>query len=101
VVAHRWESDGHTTDAIGQLLDTVNVPPPALLPTLWAPLGLRYHGLHHLLPAMPYHRLGEAHRRLVAGLTPASPYHRSLNRSGGEAFRRMVGRTFTLHAPQS
>jgi fatty acid desaturase len=101
VVAHRWESDGHTTDAIGQLLDTVNVPPPALLPALWAPLGLRYHGLHHLLPAMPYHRLGEAHRRLVAGLAAASPYHRSLNRSGREAFRRMVGRTFTLHAPQS
>ncbi len=100
VVAHRWESDGHATDAIGQLLDTVNVPPPALLPALWAPLGLRYHGLHHLLPAMPYHHLGEAHRRLAAGLAPASPYHRSLNRSGREAFRHMVGRTVTLHVPQ-
>jgi fatty acid desaturase len=90
VVAHRWESDGHATDVMGQLLDTVNVPPPALLPALWAPLGLRYHGLHHLLPALPYHNLGEAHRRLVARLGPESPYHRTLNRSGYEAFRRMA-----------
>lgn len=90
IVAHRWESDGSGTDLIGQLLDTVNVPPPALLPALWAPLGLRYHGLHHLFPALPYHNLGKAHRRLVAGLGPASLYQRTLNRSGSEALCRLI-----------
>ena len=101
IVAHRWESDGHATDAVGQLLDTVNVPPPALLPALWAPLGLRYHGLHHLLPALPYHNLGKAHRRLIAELDPASPYHRTLNRTGYDAFRRIARGAAAHAAPQS
>lgn len=57
-----------------QYLDSVNVPPPAMLSPLWAPVGLRYHALHHLLPSMPYHALGEAHRRLSAHLGAGSTY---------------------------
>ena len=77
LVAHLWDNDGETMTVTAQYLDTVNVPPPALLPVLWAPVGLRYHALHHLLPSVPYHALSEAHRRLVATLTPDSPYHKS------------------------
>ncbi len=77
LVAHLWENDGAAISVTAQYLDTVNVPPPALLPVLWAPVGLRYHALHHLLPGVPYHALGEAHRRLAAGLGAASPYHRA------------------------
>ena len=66
-----------------QYLDSVNVPPPGLLPALWAPVGLRYHALHHLLPGVPYHNLGEAHRRLKRELGPDSIYfaanHRHLS----------------------
>ena len=58
-----------------QYLDSVNVPPPGPLAELWAPVGLRYHALHHLLPSMPYHSLPEAHRRLSATLTAPSTYH--------------------------
>ncbi|HEY8615650.1 fatty acid desaturase [Phenylobacterium sp.] len=65
-VAHAWENDGSKMSFEGQFLDTVNVPPPALLPAIWAPVGLRYHALHHLLPRLPYHNMAEAHRRLVA-----------------------------------
>ncbi|HET9510136.1 MAG TPA: fatty acid desaturase, partial [Sphingomonas sp.] len=64
LVAHLWENDGEQMSVTAQYLDSVNVPPPALLPMLWAPVGLRYHALHHLLPGVPYHSLGEAHRRL-------------------------------------
>ena len=77
LVAHLWDNDGETMTVTAQYLDTVNVPPPALLPVLWAPVGLRYHALHHLLPSVPYHALNEAHHRLVATLTPDSPYHKS------------------------
>jgi fatty acid desaturase len=77
LVAHLWENEGEAMSVTAQYLDSVNVPPPALLPMLWAPVGLRYHALHHLLPSLPYHALGEAHRRLSAALDEASPYHKA------------------------
>jgi len=77
LVAHLWENDGEQMSVTAQYLDSVNVPPPGLLPALWAPVGLRYHALHHLLPSLPYHSLGEAHRRLSAAVEEDSPYHRA------------------------
>lgn len=77
LVAHLWENEGEVMTVTGQYLDSVNVPPPALLPALWAPVGLRYHALHHLLPALPYHSLGEAHRRLAKTLGQMSQYHKA------------------------
>ncbi len=74
LVAHLWENEGDSITVTAQYLDSVNVPPPALLAPLWAPVGLRYHALHHLLPSMPYHSLGEAHRRLTKALGPHSTY---------------------------
>lgn len=64
LVAHLWENEGDAMTVTAQYLDSVNVPPPSPLAALWAPVGLRYHALHHLMPSMPYHSLGEAHRRL-------------------------------------
>ncbi|GAA4219562.1 fatty acid desaturase [Sphingomonas endophytica] len=77
LVAHLWENEGEVMTVTAQYLDSVNVPPPALLPVLWAPIGLRYHALHHLLPGVPYHALGEAHQRLSGVLEADSPYYKA------------------------
>ena len=74
LVAHLWENDGGPMTVTAQFLDSVNVPPPGLAAEIWAPVGLRYHALHHLMPSMPYHALPEAHRRLKRELGAGSTY---------------------------
>ena len=75
LVAHLWENDGEAMTVTAQYLDSVNVPPPGSLPLLWAPVGLRFHALHHLMPSVPYHSLAEAHRRLSAHLDTGTTFH--------------------------
>jgi fatty acid desaturase len=54
----------------------VNYPNNPIIGELWAPIGLRFHALHHIFPTMPYHALPEAHRRLMRDLPADSPYRR-------------------------
>src|SRR5829696_2261392 len=82
LVAHRYASDADTpVSYLDQLLDTNTFPRGRWLPELWAPVGLRYHALHHLLPMLPYHAMRRAHLRLMRELPQDSPYHRTV-RSG-------------------
>ena len=74
LVAHLWENEGEPMTVTAQFLDSVNVPPPGPIAEIWAPVGLRYHALHHLMPSMPYHSLPEAHRRLSDHLGLESTY---------------------------
>jgi fatty acid desaturase len=75
--AHRYVSPGDPMPFLDQMLDTTTIP-GGPWSELWAPLGMRYHALHHLFPTMPYHAMGEAHRRLMRELPPDSPYHATL-----------------------
>lgn len=83
--AHRYYNDPRANGDrpmtfVEQLLDSVNYPHRAWLGTLWAPVGTRFHALHHLFPSMPYHVMPEAHRRLMAGLPADSPYRQTESR---------------------
>ncbi len=64
-----------------QFLDSIDVPGNPLWTPLWAPVGLRFHATHHLFPSIPYHSLGEAHRRLSTQFSARETYLSS-TRSG-------------------
>ena len=78
--AHRYLSDGNSMDRDAQLLDSVDTP-GGFWTVLWAPIGLRYHALHHFFPNLPYHNLPIAYQRLIQELPADSPYRRSLSPS--------------------
>ena len=78
--AHAYESSGEPLDRVGQLLDSIDTP-GKFWTELWAPVGLRYHALHHYFPGIPYHSLPEAYRRLVSTL-PVSTTYRKMSSPG-------------------
>ncbi|MFM2409262.1 MAG: hypothetical protein RL481_90 [Pseudomonadota bacterium] len=96
LVAHLWENEGDVLSTTAQFLDSVNVPPPNMLSALWAPVGLRYHATHHLLPGLPYHALGEAHRRLSANLAPGSTYDQASYKGLPGLVARLVKSSFAV-----
>jgi len=78
LAAHRYRhATGEPLSLTDQLLDSINHPRHPLLTEVWAPVGLRFHALHHLFPGLPYHALPEAHRRLMANLPEGSIYHQT------------------------
>lgn len=93
LVAHLWENEGDPMTVTAQFLDSVNVPPPGMIAEIWAPVGLRYHALHHLMPSMPYHSLPEAHRRLVSALGESSTYHGANHAGMGVLMARIARST--------
>ena len=89
LVAHRYENHGEPLDRRGQLADSLDTP-GALWTELWAPVGLRYHALHHYFPGIPYHNLYKAHRILIESLPSDSTYSASLNRSLAVGLRSLL-----------
>lgn len=77
--AHRFRHTGRELTFVEQLQDSLNYPHRAWLGELWAPVGLRFHALHHLFPSMPYHSLATAHARLMAHLPADSPYRQTVS----------------------
>jgi fatty acid desaturase len=95
LVAHLWENDGQAMTVTAQYLDSVNVPPPSPFAALWAPVGLRYHALHHLMPSLPYHALGEAHRRLRGHFEPETTFWQANHKGMTPLLARIARSTMT------
>jgi fatty acid desaturase len=81
LAAHGYRNTGFPMTFVEQIKDSNTVPGHPVLTELLFPVGLRYHSVHHLLPSLPYHSLGIAHRRLMTQLPADSPY-RSTVRGG-------------------
>ena len=86
--AHRYESTGMALDRAAQLADSIDTPGAAWT-ELWAPVGLRYHALHHYFPGIPYHNLGTAYRRLVSSLPSEAAYQGPASPSLPWSLRRL------------
>jgi len=79
LTAHHFALDGEPVDHLRQVADSVDHP-SGWWAELWAPLGMRYHALHHLFPTLPFHSMRPAYERLTAQLPPGSFYGKSTGR---------------------
>lgn len=86
--AHEYDSGGRPTDRLGQLRDSIDTPGGSWT-ALWAPVGLRYHALHHYFPGIPYHNLGVAYRRIVGAVPVAESYRESTSESLWRSLREL------------
>jgi fatty acid desaturase len=80
LAAHRYVNGGQRMTMAEQVAESINITGQTWLTVAMFPVGLRYHALHHMFPALPYHHMGEAHRRLMQGLPADAPY-RATNRA--------------------
>ena len=103
LAAHRYDNDHDELSMNEQLLDSCTISPSlrgraaahvaTAFRTLMAPVGLRYHALHHWIPSLPYHNLGRAHRLLATALTPDAPYGRTIEPGFTPVLRDLLQRS--------
>jgi fatty acid desaturase len=102
LVAHRYHNDSsEPMDLLEQYRDSVNLSGGYWLDAVLAPVGLRYHALHHLLPTVPYHSLGAIHRRMMSELPPQTPYHVAEQPTLVAAIRNLFGGRALAHFLES
>jgi fatty acid desaturase len=109
LAAHRYDEDSGELSMSEQLLDSCTIAGGGRFRgrladacrALVAPVGLRYHALHHWIPSLPYHNLGRAHRVLIAALRSDAPYHATVERGFLPPLRDLLhrSRTRARHGP--
>lgn len=86
LAGHLFLSDGAPMSHEAQFKESVTIIGTPWLHELLFPVGLRYHAIHHLFPALPYHNMPEAHRRLLAKLPEQAGYRETCYGSIVEVF---------------
>lgn len=116
LAAHRYTNQGLAVTTVDQVLDSITLRGRplkvndddllikkrssfTLLTAAAAPVGLRYHALHHFLPTVPYHSLGALHRRLEAELDRDSPYWQTYQSGIVSAISALIRRGLTEMTP--
>jgi len=94
VTSHRFELSHGPFDFDKQVTDSLNFDQGIFWVHLWAPVGMRYHALHHLFPSLPYHSLTKAHQMLLRSLPKTSPYHDVNEVNYNKAFKRLVSHSW-------
>jgi len=101
LAAHTYAGDGSIVDREGQRADSIDIP-GGWWTTVWAPVGHRYHALHHYAPGLPYHNLGIAYRRLTAGsVSGERPWRDVTSPSLAMALARLWSRAGAARRPPS
>jgi fatty acid desaturase len=90
LTAHRYVNGGRRMTYEGQIEDSLTIGERSILTLFLFPVGLRYHTLHHAFPLMPYHSMGEAHRRLMEGLPEDSVYRSTIVLGYWTAIRELL-----------
>ena len=88
LAAHRFERDGSEGDEQTMLTDCLNVEAQNPFERLLLPMGVGLHALHHFAPAIPFHNLRRAHRRLREALVFSDRYREA----DSPGLMRTVGR---------
>ena len=101
--AHEYESDGGAQGRHWQLEDSIDTPGGPWT-ELWAPVGLRYHALHHYFPGIPVPQSLDRYERIVI----AAPSHSTYLESTSPSLRRSLlnlyaktRRSSIVHRPSS
>lgn len=100
LTVHRWATVGVEDDE-DVLNDSINLVPRSWLWRALIPVSTRMHALHHLAPAVPYHHLEEAHRRMLAHEGPGSSYERATSPGVLACIRDLLADTRRRAAPSS
>ncbi len=95
--AHHYESAGEPLDRNQQLFDSIDTP-GAWWTEIWAPVGLRYHALHHYFPGIPYHNLRRAYQRLAQTMPTGEVYRRASSPNLWASLRSLYRGTSKAHS---
>lgn len=89
LVAHRYQVANRRYAGIeAQLADSVNIE-GGFFTSVWAPIGLNYHGLHHYFQKIPYYNLKKAHVALKEHLPSHHVYFDTIEPSFLSAFSKL------------